>query len=77
MMATVQNIALNDFAKSGETGKLAATFQTLVARFQAWNEMRKTANELNRLSNAQLRDIGIYRSDIPAVARGVFDGRRG
>lgn len=31
----------------------------------------RTYNELNRLSDAELRDIGIYRSEIRAIAFGV------
>ena len=77
-MATVQNVTLNGFAKGQENGisKIGALFAKAAERLASWNEVRKTRQELERLTNAQLRDIGIYRSDIPAVARGVFGGRR-
>ena len=41
----------------------------LTRSFNAWRQYRATANELNRLSQRELADLGISRSDIPAVAR--------
>jgi len=38
----------------------------------------KTINELSSLSNHELRDLGISRSDITSIANGTFhEGRRG
>ncbi|WP_182086874.1 DUF1127 domain-containing protein [Aureimonas sp. ME7] len=37
--------------------------------FQTWRQYRSTVNELNRLSHRELADLGIARSDIPALAR--------
>ncbi|WP_082659851.1 DUF1127 domain-containing protein [Aureimonas sp. AU40] len=37
--------------------------------FNAWRQYRNTATELNRLSQGELSDLGISRSDIPALAR--------
>lgn len=37
--------------------------------YQNWRRYRETCNELNRLSQRELADLGISRSDIPAVAR--------
>ncbi|WP_279479386.1 DUF1127 domain-containing protein [Aureimonas sp. SK2] len=36
---------------------------------RSFRKVRETANELNRLSNRELADLGITRSDIPALAR--------
>ncbi len=36
---------------------------------RSFRKVRETANELNRLSNRELADLGISRSDIPALAR--------
>ncbi|WP_082505686.1 DUF1127 domain-containing protein [Aureimonas sp. Leaf324] len=36
---------------------------------RSFRKARETANELNRLSNRELADLGISRSDIPALAR--------
>lgn len=37
--------------------------------FNKWKETRRTVNELSHLTDRELRDIGINRSDIYAVAR--------
>ncbi|MBP0614768.1 DUF1127 domain-containing protein [Jiella mangrovi] len=41
----------------------------LVRSYQSWRRYRETVNELNRLSHRELADLGIARTDIPAVAR--------
>ena len=38
--------------------------------YKNWRNYRRTVNELNALSTRELDDLGIARSDIPAVARG-------
>lgn len=42
----------------------------LINRFNDWRSYRRTVAELSGLTNRELNDIGISRSDIPAVARG-------
>ena len=37
---------------------------------------RKTRNELSRLTDHDLRDLGISRSDIESIARGTFHDDR-
>ncbi|WP_188911740.1 DUF1127 domain-containing protein [Aureimonas endophytica] len=34
-----------------------------------WKTYRNTVDELNRLSQRELADLGLSRADIPAVAR--------
>jgi uncharacterized protein YjiS (DUF1127 family) len=41
----------------------------IVRSYSNWRRFRETCNELNRLSQRELADLGISRSDIPAVAR--------
>ncbi|MEM7270275.1 MAG: DUF1127 domain-containing protein [Pseudomonadota bacterium] len=41
----------------------------LVNRFKAWRAYRKTVTELSSLSDHELSDIGLHRSNIHAVAR--------
>lgn len=36
----------------------------------AWNDARVTRQELNRLSDRELADIGVCRGDIERIARG-------
>ena len=41
----------------------------LIRNYRNWRRYRETVNELGRLSNRELDDLGITRSDIPFVAR--------
>ena len=41
----------------------------LIRNYRNWRRYRETVSELNRLSNRELNDLGISRSDIPYVAR--------
>lgn len=36
---------------------------------RTWRQYRSTMTELNRLSQRELSDLGISRSEIPALAR--------
>ncbi len=40
-----------------------------VTTYRAWRKYRETYNELMQLSNRDLADVGIRRSEIPAIAR--------
>jgi uncharacterized protein YjiS (DUF1127 family) len=41
---------------------------TILSAIQRWLRYRDTLRELSRLSDRQLDDLGIHRSDIPGVA---------
>jgi uncharacterized protein YjiS (DUF1127 family) len=41
----------------------------IVSTYRAWRKYRETYNELMRLSNRELDDLGINRVDIPNIAR--------
>ena len=41
----------------------------LIRNYRNWRRYRETVTELGRLSNHELSDLGINRSDIPFVAR--------
>ena len=43
----------------------------MFANLRTWNTARKTRNELNKLSDRELYDIGIHRNNISSVARGI------
>lgn len=43
----------------------------LIRNYRDWRRYRQTVNELSRLTNRELDDLGITRGDIPAVARRV------
>ncbi len=48
-------------------GASVSTFTTLFGRMAAWNDARITRNALARLSDHELDDIGLSRSDINAI----------
>jgi uncharacterized protein YjiS (DUF1127 family) len=57
------------------TEQVLAGFQglslgALIATLKTWNDERITRRELNALSDRELADIGLSRSDIDMVARG-------
>lgn len=41
----------------------------VVAKIRNWRRYRETVNELSRLTDRELEDLGIARWDIPFVAR--------
>ena len=41
----------------------------IFASYRNWIKFRETCNELNRLSNRELDDLGIRRNDISRVAK--------
>ncbi|MCQ0987491.1 DUF1127 domain-containing protein [Jiella marina] len=41
----------------------------IVRSYKTWRRYRETVNELNRLSQRELADLGISRADIHHVAR--------
>jgi uncharacterized protein YjiS (DUF1127 family) len=45
-------------------------FTTVVRFLQSWRRYNRSLNELSRLGDRELADIGISRSDIPRVAWG-------
>lgn len=42
----------------------------LVRNFNQWRRFRSTVNELSRLTDRELSDLGITRFEIERVARG-------
>lgn len=44
-------------------------FEVLKARYSTWKRYSRTVSELESLSNRDLADLGIARSDIPRLAR--------
>ena len=50
------------------TGRLSATFSSLVSRIISWNDARVTRNSLAQLSDRERDDIGLNRGDIEEVA---------
>ncbi|NBN62207.1 DUF1127 domain-containing protein [Microvirga tunisiensis] len=44
-------------------------FNTVVRKYNSWVNYRRTVEELSRLSNRELSDLGIGRGDIEFIAR--------
>jgi uncharacterized protein YjiS (DUF1127 family) len=57
---------------SGKTG-LAAWLAAQVTTFQAWRRDREAAAELAAMSNHELMDIGLSRSDLSRVFDPAFN----
>ena len=65
------------FPSASETGvagiqnfKEIQMFTAVVRFLRSWKRYNRSLNELNRLGDRELADIGISRSDIPRVAWG-------
>lgn len=62
-------MAVFDISRSGMSGssrgnRLFGAFANLAGSFAAWNDARVTRNALSRLSDHELDDLGLTRSDI-------------
>ena len=53
---------------AGPEGKKDTMFAALVRFIQEWKRYNRSLNELSRLGDRELADIGISRSDIARVA---------
>jgi uncharacterized protein YjiS (DUF1127 family) len=66
------------FIRSGRRQRRAAAqyeaqergnHMNLARSFNNWRKYRQTVSELGRMTDRELRDLGIGRSDIPYIAR--------
>ncbi|MCK0138288.1 DUF1127 domain-containing protein [Aliiroseovarius sp. F47248L] len=48
-------------------GRLSTAVRNIVASVTAWNDTRMTRNALAKLSDRELDDIGLCRSDISSL----------
>ncbi|MGR3805814.1 DUF1127 domain-containing protein [Marinibacterium profundimaris] len=58
------------YGSTGPAGHVLTPFTLLFSAFAGWNDARRTRNTLSRLTDRELEDIGLNRSDIDAVAVG-------
>jgi uncharacterized protein YjiS (DUF1127 family) len=47
---------------------------SLIRMIQAFRDYQRNVSELSQLSDRELSDIGLDRSDIPRVAAGTYNG---
>jgi uncharacterized protein YjiS (DUF1127 family) len=52
----------------GRIGRIGALFTAATNSVVVWNDARATRNALSDLTDRELEDIGLSRSDIDAVA---------
>jgi uncharacterized protein YjiS (DUF1127 family) len=62
-------VILTIFQPSQEQRNALGEKMNLIRNYRNWRRYRETVNELSRLSNRELNDLGISRGDIPFVAR--------
>ena len=60
---------------SSASSKLATKFKDISESFKTRSNIRATVNELNKLTDAELRDIGINRSMIYSIAYESHTGK--
>lgn len=58
-------------------GSFAAWLKRLAENYSRYKMYRNTVDELQRLSDAELRDIGISRGMIHSVAKEIYFDKRG
>lgn len=81
-MAALKNATVGGFApvsghsQGGLIAKVVAVFRAAGAKVMKFYEEERTRLILQGLTDSQLKDIGLSRSDITAVSHGVFDGKR-
>lgn len=57
------------YASAGSAGRIGSMFLSAFNIFAAWNDTRTTQASLDRLSDRQLDDIGLHRSDLPRLRK--------
>lgn len=60
--------------RDGRRTKSKETIMNFARSLTNWRKYRQTINELGRMSDRELRDLGIGREDIRRVARDAIAG---
>jgi uncharacterized protein YjiS (DUF1127 family) len=66
--APVQTVRIVPICRWQTNTGLNEGTMNLIRNYRNWRRYRDTVNELSRLSNRELNDLGINRADITAVA---------
>jgi uncharacterized protein YjiS (DUF1127 family) len=75
--STVLYIHFNDSASLQGLNRIARRLPmllSLIRLIQAFRDYQRNVAELSQLSDRELADIGLDRSDIPRVAAGNYNG---
>lgn len=70
-MSTIENTSASTLVNSGGRAPRITVAQLFLRAVRRWQRNR-AFNELSRLDDRQLEDIGIPRNDIPRVIEGLF-----
>ena len=76
-LQNIRYIHFNDEAVLQELNrnyKETTMLLSLIRMIQAFRDYQRNVSELSQLSDRELSDIGLDRSDIPRVAAGTYHG---
>lgn len=62
-------MAFYDTPRTATAGTLSRAVSSLIVDFNAWRDARITRSALARLSDRELSDIGLQRSDLDEMSR--------
>jgi uncharacterized protein YjiS (DUF1127 family) len=65
---------LADLQGLNRTTRRLPMLLSLIRMIQAFRDYQRNVSELSQLSDRELADIGLDRSDIPRVAAGTYNG---
>ncbi|WP_043828911.1 DUF1127 domain-containing protein [Muricoccus aerilatus] len=75
-LAPISNIELLRQANEARNAVITSALQRMVSGFAAWMQRRRAEAELLSLTDRELADIGITRSDIPSILSGRMQPER-
>jgi uncharacterized protein YjiS (DUF1127 family) len=63
------NTAVRSYASTGAAPQKRGLLAAAIAAVSTWNDRRLTRKSLMALTDRELEDIGLHRSEIEAIAR--------
>lgn len=67
LLSSTQKVSANP--GSWQMPRIRGMTMNIARSFNNWRKYRQTVNELDRMSNRELHDLGIDRADIRRIAR--------
>jgi len=69
MKTQVLNMSVVELSRHKAASGLGLVFERVAEMVTTWNDARVTRRELGQLTDRELADIGVNRSDIERIAR--------